>query len=64
MPPRHDTRPAGALAAATAILCAYETVALTSGRLPSLSSLCRQHRWLEAGLLAALIVHFHHEASR
>lgn len=40
-------------------VCAYECAAVTSGRLPTVSQLCRRRRWVEAGLLACLLVHLH-----
>ena len=40
--------------------CAYEVVALATGRVPTLSRLCRANRWFEAVLLAWLLLHFHH----
>lgn len=43
------------LRAALAGLCAYEVFALASGRVPTISRLCRRHRMLEAVLLGALI---------
>lgn len=44
-------------AAASAVF-AYETLAISSGgRLPTISQLCRRHRWLSAVTVAALIVH-------
>lgn len=41
-------------------LCAYEAAAIASGRLPTVSMLCRRRRWVEAGLLAVLLTHLHH----
>ena len=46
---------------AVVALCAYEGAAITTGRLPMLSTLCRRHRWVEALLLAALLAHLHHK---
>lgn len=46
---------------AVVALCAYETVAITSRRLPTVSALCRRRRWVEAALLAVLITHLHHK---
>jgi hypothetical protein len=48
-------------AARTAVvaLCAYEAVAVTSRRVPTVSMLCRRHRWAEAVLLAILLAHLH-----
>jgi hypothetical protein len=44
---------------AVVALCAYEAVAVTSRRIPTVSMLCRRHRWTEALLLAVLIAHLH-----
>ena len=42
--------------------CAYEITALvTRGRTPTISALCRKHRWLEGVFLLGLIVHFHYK---
>ena len=41
-------------------LCLYETAAIASRRLPTVSALCRRRRWVEAALLAVLIAHLHH----
>lgn len=47
---------------AVGIGCAYEIVALaTQSKTPTISALCRKHRWLEAVFLIALVVHFHYE---
>lgn len=42
--------------------CAYEITALvTRSKTPTISALCRKHRWLEGVFLVALIVHFHYK---
>jgi hypothetical protein len=41
--------------------CGYEVFALTTRRVPTISKICRCHRSVEAALLAALIIHFHHQ---
>lgn len=41
-------------------LCAYECVSVLTGRAPTISALCRRRRWVEAGLLAFLLLHLHH----
>lgn len=47
--------------------CAYEVAALIAGwggkptRLPTLSRLCRKHRWLEVLLFSWLVAHFHYQ---
>lgn len=40
--------------------CCYELAALATGRVPTISSLCRRHRAAEAVLIAALLTHLHH----
>jgi hypothetical protein len=45
--------------AIVAIACAYEIAAITTGRVPTLSWVCRHHRAFEAVLIAVLILHFH-----
>lgn len=47
---------------AVAALCAYEVTAILTGRLPTVSSVCRRRRWVEAALLAVLLAHLHHAA--
>ena len=42
-----------------ALVCAYECVAVATGRAPTVSTLCRKRRWVEAGLLAFLLLHLH-----
>jgi len=45
--------------------CAYEIAALvTRSKTPTISALCRKHRWLEAAFLVGLVVHFHYEAQK
>jgi hypothetical protein len=42
--------------------CAYEIAALvTRSKTPTISALCRKHRWLEGMFLAGLVVHFHYK---
>jgi hypothetical protein len=40
-------------------LCTYEMTALITKKLPTISKICRKHRWVEAAFLAWLIVHLH-----
>lgn len=47
---------------AFAAMCAYEAAAIASRRAPTVSMLCRRHRWAEAALLGFLLVHLHHAA--
>lgn len=42
-------------------ICAYEVLALTTHKVPTISSLCRHHRVVEAALLGMLIAHLHHK---
>lgn len=45
-----------------AVGVAYEVTAWASrSRLPTLSELCREHRWFEGLLLGWLILEFHYE---
>lgn len=39
--------------------CAYEIVAVLTGRVPTVTALCRRHWAAEALLLGWLLVHFH-----
>ena len=48
---------------AVTALCAYEVTAILTGRLPTVSTLCRRRRWVEAALLAVLLAHLHHAAA-
>jgi hypothetical protein len=51
-----------ALEALVGVFIAYEVVAVLSRRrLPTLSSICRNHRWFEGLLLAGLLAHWHYE---
>ena len=47
--------------AAVVLLCAWEVTAVTTGRLPMVSAVCRRHRWVEAALLGVLLAHLHHK---
>lgn len=49
------------LRAAVAAVCTYEVMALATRRMPTVSRICRQHRWVEGVILAGLVVHFHLE---
>ncbi len=40
-------------------LCGYEQFALMTGRVPTVSTVCREHRWVEALLVAAFALHLH-----
>lgn len=48
--------------AAVVVLCEYESDAITAGLFPTVSQLCRRHRWIEAVLLAVLLWHLHLQA--
>lgn len=50
-----------AVQSAITALCAYEIVAIGTGKMPTVSTLCRKHRSLEALFLAWLMVHLHRE---
>ena len=41
--------------------CAYEMTAILSKKVPTITMLCRQHRWLEASFLSWLIIHLHRD---
>lgn len=42
--------------------CAYEITALvTRSKTPTISALCRKHRWLEGMFFAGLVIHFHYK---
>lgn len=47
------------VSAAFGALCAYEAAAVTTRRTPTVSSLCRRCRWVEAGLAVVLLLHLH-----
>lgn len=53
-----------ATAAAVIGLCVYETAAMLTGRVPTVSALCRKYRLVEAALLAVLLAHLHYEAEQ
>jgi hypothetical protein len=42
---------------AFAAVCGYETAAVCSGRLPTITALCQRRRVLAAAVVAALAVH-------
>ena len=42
--------------------CLYEIAALVTGsKTPTISALCRKHRWLEGAFLVGLVIHFHYQ---
>lgn len=45
------------LHACVAMACAYEVAAITVGRVPTISALCRQRRWLAPVIVGGLAVH-------
>lgn len=45
-------------------ICVYETVAMLTGRVPTVSALCRRYRLVEAALLVILLTHLHQERKR
>lgn len=44
--------------------CAYEIASLALDKTPTISALCKKHRWLEGVFLLGLVVHFHYEYER
>lgn len=40
-------------------LAGYEQFAIVTGLVPTLSAVCREHRWVEAALVTALALHLH-----
>lgn len=40
-------------------LCIYEPVALLTGKLPTVSDMCRRHRALEAAFVTLWLTHIH-----
>lgn len=44
-----------ALKVVVAVICAGEVVAITTGRLPTVSTCCRQHRWLGPVVVGGLM---------
>lgn len=52
------------LRAVVGTACAYEVLALTTRQVPTLSAMCRRHRWFEALLLGGLVSHFHYQRIR
>ena len=46
--------------AAVSVVCAYEVVAVMSGRVPTVSAVCRRcHPWLGLVILGSLAVHLY-----
>lgn len=58
---RAAANPANVLVVAA---CLYETAAITTGKVPPISTMCRQHRWIEVLFLGGLAVHLHDEVVR
>lgn len=52
-----SSRSALALKAAVALVCAYETESIVTGRTPTVSTLCGRHRWLTPLILGGLALH-------
>lgn len=48
-----------ALKGAVLVLCAYETAAIVSGRVPTVTALSRRYRAVEVALIAAFIADVH-----
>lgn len=49
---------------AAAGLCGYETAAICTRRVPTLTTLSRRHPWLGPLLVVALAVHLHRDQAR
>lgn len=49
----------GAFKIAVAAGCSYEVFALGTRRTPTISRICRRHRWLECAMLTAFLIHLH-----
>ena len=49
---------------AAAALCSYEVAAITTGRVPTLTRLSREHRWLGPVLVITLAVHLYRQPQR
>lgn len=47
-----------------AVLCAYEVMAVWTGRVPTITSHCGRHPWLGVAAVTALAVHLALEAER
>lgn len=43
-----------------AVACGYEAVAITTGLVPTITSLDRRHPWIGPAVLVGLAWHFHH----
>jgi hypothetical protein len=53
-----------ALRAGVSACCAYEIFAISTRRIPTISHVCRKHRWIEAGMTVAWLTHIHLEKYR
>jgi hypothetical protein len=41
--------------------CGYEITAITTGRAPTITTLCGRHRWLAPAVLTILAVHLYRQ---
>lgn len=48
-----------ATAVGVSLLCGYELAAVITGKVPTVSAVCRRHRVAEAAFLGWLLVHLH-----
>jgi hypothetical protein len=44
-----------------AAACTFEVVAITTGKVPTISMLCGRHRWLGPAVLGVLAVHLYRQ---
>ena len=44
-----------------AAVCGFEIVAITTGKVPTVTMLCGRYRWLAPAVLVALAVHLYHQ---
>jgi len=42
-----------------AAVCAFEVIAITTGKVPTVTMLCARNRWLAPAVLAALAIHLY-----
>lgn len=44
---------------AVGVACSYEVAAITSKKVPTISQMCKKHRWLEVVIVGLLVIHLH-----
>lgn len=62
MRPGDVDRPRSGLTATGAVVCTcctYEVAAILSQRVPTISQMCKQHRWAEVVIVGWLLIHLH-----